>query len=267
MAAFSRRDLLKTAGIASAAVTVTNLPDARAEPTQSAQTAGSSKQSQGQQPAGSPQVSHTTEDILFFFNSDEAKFVRAAVDRLIPADDKWGGADAAGVLYFIDRQLASAYGAGARMYLKGPWKPDAPAEQGYQLRYSPADLYRVAIPEVLDGVRKQNSGKDFWDLSDKDKDKFLKALEHGDLELQSLPGPVFFETLLANTIEGFFADPVYGGNRGMVGWRMIGFPGAYAQYVGLVDQHGIAYTREPLSIASSFTELGEHDHMHQHAEK
>jgi len=48
---------------------------------------------------------------------------------------------------------------------------------------------------------------------------------------------------------------------------MVGFPGAYAQYVGLVDQHGISYTREPLSIATSFAEMGEHDRMHEHAEK
>jgi gluconate 2-dehydrogenase gamma chain len=50
------------------------------------------------------------------------------------------------------------------------------------------------------------------------------------------------------TIEGFFSDPVYGGNRDMVAWKMIGFPGAYANYYHLVDQHGIQFARAPMSM-------------------
>ena len=37
--------------------------------------------------------------------------------------------------------------------------------------------------------------------------------------------------------EGFFSDPVYGGNRNMVGWSMIGFPGTRYDYRDLVDRH------------------------------
>jgi gluconate 2-dehydrogenase gamma chain len=68
---------------------------------------------------------------------------------------------------------------------------------------------------------------------------------------------VFFETLLANTVEGYFADPVYGGNRDMVSWRIIGFPGAFAQYLELVDQHGYVYDRPPIGIAGA---LAAHHH-------
>ena len=75
--------------------------------------------------------------------------------------------------------------------------------------------------------------------------------------LGDVPSAVFFETLLANTIEGYFADPVYGGNRDMAGWRMIGFPGAYAQFVQWVDKHGIRFNRPPMSIAMS---AGGHRH-------
>ena len=53
------------------------------------------------------------------------------------------------------------------------------------------------------------------------------------------------------TIEGFFSDPVYGGNRDMVAWEMIGFPGAYASYYHLVDQHGMDYHRKPMSLAEN----------------
>jgi gluconate 2-dehydrogenase gamma chain len=75
-----------------------------------------------------------------------------------------------------------------------------------------------------------------------------------------VPSAVFFETLLANTVEGYFADPVYGGNRNMVSWRMIGFPGAYADYVELVDQYDYAFEREPLSIASAHDMSSTHKH-------
>lgn len=188
---------------------------------------------------------------LAFFTPEEAQFVSAAVDRLIPADEQWGGALAADVPTYIDRQLAGPYGSGARMYLKGPWDPDATPQQGYQLRHSPADLYRTGIDETRNAVRQGYANREFWSLADEEKDRVLTALEHGDLELASVPGAVFFETLLANTIEGFLSDPVYGGNKDMIGWRMVGFPGAYAQYAGLVDKHNLRFTRPPISIANA----------------
>ncbi|HEU5019576.1 MAG TPA: gluconate 2-dehydrogenase subunit 3 family protein [Pseudolabrys sp.] len=261
MGRFSRRDLLRTAGAAGAAAAVTHVGESRAQyapPAYGEQPQHAALPRQPGHPEAATASPIHNENVLFFFNQDEAKFVRAAVDRLIPADEKWGGAEAAGVLYYIDHQLAGAYGAGARMYLKGPWQPDAPYEQGYQLKYSPADLYHVAIAEIRHYVRKQHGNKEFWDLSSDDMDKALKAIESGEAQLSSIPSEVFFETLLANTIEGYFCDPAYGGNRDMVSWRMIGFPGAYAQYVGLVDQFGVNYTREPLSIASSYVRMSEH---------
>jgi gluconate 2-dehydrogenase gamma chain len=60
---------------------------------------------------------------------------------------------------------------------------------------------------------------------------------------------VFFDTLLKMSIEGFFCDPVYGGNRDMAAWRMIGFPGAYADYYEAVDRQGVKFEREPMSLA------------------
>jgi gluconate 2-dehydrogenase gamma chain len=187
---------------------------------------------------------------FFFFNDEEARFVEAAVDRLIPADE-WAGAKEAGVLVYIDRQLAGAYGVGARMYLKGPWVPEAPPEQGYQLRHPPAELYRIGIAESRSYVRDEFGDKELWELAPEQIDSVLSALESGDASLPSIPSPVFFETLLANTVEGYFADPVYGGNRDMASWRMIGFPGAFAQYLELVDQHGYVYDRPPIGIAGA----------------
>jgi gluconate 2-dehydrogenase gamma chain len=72
---------------------------------------------------------------------------------------------------------------------------------------------------------------------------------------------VFFSLLLAMTVEGFFSDPVYGGNREMVAWRMIGFPGAYADYYEAIDRHGVKFEREPMSLAED-----RRGHLHVHPE-
>ena len=249
----SRRDLLKTAGVAGTAAVV---GPHRAE----AQTNGG-QPANADQPSTAPSAAPTS-NVLYFFNSEEARFVETAAERLIPGDSEWGGAAEAGVLYYIDKQLASAWGAGARMYLKGPWDPKAPPQQGYQLRYSPAELYRVAIAEIRSHLKDQGGGE-LWDMQPNNVDQVLSGLESGDIQLPSVPSPVFFETLLANTIEGYFSDPIYGGNRDMVSWRMVGFPGAYAQYVGLVDQHGYAFTREPVGISNADQVLGAAGHTHK----
>lgn len=238
----SRRDLLKAASVASVAAAAPETAYAQTAPQQQPAPAA---------PTLSPRQNQPVErGVLFFFNDEEANFIEAAVERLIPADPEWPGAAWAGVLNFIDRQLAAAYGAGARMYLKGPWVPDAPPQQGYQLRYAPAELYRIGIEETRRHVREANNGREFWELGIPAMDAVLSGLESGEIALPSIPSPVFFETLLANTIEGYFADPAYGGNREMVSWRMIGFPGAYAQYVDLVELHGLPYTRPPISIGN-----------------
>ncbi len=244
----SRRDLLRVAGVAGVAATMPQDASAEAGHQHVAQVASP------QEVPSTPSLQQglpTERGMLFFFNDEEAKFVEAAVERLVPADQEWPGAAWAGVLNFIDRQLAAAYGAGARMYLKGPWVPDAPPQQGYQLRYTPAQLYRIGIAETRAHVTASYGGREFWDLAAPVMDEVLSGLESGAIELPSLPAPVFFETLLANTVEGFFADPVYGGNRDMVGWRMVGFPGAYAQYVDLVELYNLPYTRPPISIGET----------------
>ena len=238
MTQVSRRDLLKTAGAAGAV------------------SAGAAQAQQQQPAAPHAEQAQTGEGrgVLFFFNDPEGDFIEAAVDRLIPAEPEWQGARWAGVLHFIDRQLAGAFGAGARMYLKGPWEPDAPPQQGYQLRHTPAEVYRIGIEEARVKIR-ERYGREFVDLATAEMDAALTALETGEMALPTIPSAVFFETLLANTVEGFFADPAYGGNRDMIGWRMVGFPGAYAQYVELVDVHDLAYSRAPISIADQQARL------------
>src|SRR5580692_9293446 len=180
-----------------------------------------------------------------FLNDEEAAFIVAAVARLIPADDRWPGAVEAGVPNYIDKQLGGAWGSGERLYRSGPWQPGTPS-QGYQLPFTPAELFRAALEAINAGLAQANTP--FAQMSNDQQDAYLHSLEAGDKNLGGVPSDVFFAHLWECTVEGFFGDPVYGGNRHMIAWRMIGFPGAYASYYELVDQHGIKLDRPPMSL-------------------
>jgi gluconate 2-dehydrogenase gamma chain len=183
-----------------------------------------------------------------FFSAEERKFIEAAVARLIPSDDIGPGAVEAGVPFFIDRQLASPFGRGDHYYLTGPWKKGAP-EQGYQSRFSPAQLYRAAIRAIDQYSGKEFGGRAFASLTEAERDQLLKDLEAGKIELEeSVDAKTFFAMLLQNTKEGYFADPIYGGNKGMGAWKMIGFPGAHYDYSEWVARHGEKVPFEPVSL-------------------
>jgi gluconate 2-dehydrogenase gamma chain len=189
-----------------------------------------------------------------FLNDEEVAFIAAAVARLIPEDDKWPGAVEAGVPNYIDKQLGGAWGAGERLYRAGPWQPGTPS-QGYQLPFTPAELFRISLSAINAELSK--AATPFAKMSPDEQDAYLESLEAGGKSLGGVPSDVFFSHLWECTIEGFFSDPVYGGNREMAAWRMIGFPGAYASYYDLVDQHGVKIARPPMSLAEDA-----HGHMH-----
>jgi gluconate 2-dehydrogenase gamma chain len=173
-----------------------------------------------------------------FFTAAERAFIEAAVERLIPNDEVGPGAVEAGVPFFLDRQLAGPFGRGDHYFLGGPWKKGVP-EQGYQSRFSPAQLYRAAIPAVDSYVGANFKGATFAALSEADRDTVLKGLESGKVELAGgVDSKGFFAMLLQNTKEGYFSDPIYGGNKDMGAWKMIGFPGAHYDYSEWVSRHG-----------------------------
>ena len=232
MSRLSRRDVVTATGAVAAAALGTASPEAVA-----------------QQPSRTAQP--TT---YLFLNADEAAFVEAAVARLIPADDQWPGALEAGVPNFIDKELNGAWGAGERLYRSGPWQPGTPS-QGYQLPFTPAELFRTALAVINKDLAR--TGTPFARLSGEQQDAYLRSLEAGSQDLGGVPADVFFAHLWDATVEGFFSDPVYGGNRDMAAWRMIGFPGAYASYYELVDQHGMNLDRAPTSLAED-----SHGHVH-----
>lgn len=183
-----------------------------------------------------------------YFTPEEAAFVEAAVARLIPNDDLGPGALEAGAAIFIDRQMLTPYGDAQRWYMQGPWA-EGIAEQGYQSRYAPAQLYRAAIKAIDAYCRSKFGGKAFAKLSSEQQDEVLTGLEKGKIKLDQVDAKAFFEVLSQNTVEGFFSDPIYGGNRGMVGWKLIGFPGARYDYRPWVKAHGKPFPLPPVGIS------------------
>lgn len=182
-----------------------------------------------------------------FFTADERRCVDAIVTRLIPSDETGPGAREAHVTEFIDHQLAGFYGRGQRWYMQGPFS-EGTDEQGYQSQYPPAELYRRAIT-ALDGYcRNRFDGRRFAELSAEEQDTILGAMEESEIELEDVPASLFFGLVLENAIEGFFCDPIYGGNRDMTGWKLVGFPGARYDYRDYLDHNGARIAIEPVGL-------------------
>jgi gluconate 2-dehydrogenase gamma chain len=182
-----------------------------------------------------------------FLNTNESAFIEAAVDTLIPADAVGPGAVEVGVAIYIDRQMAGAYGKGDRLYLNGPFGEGSP-QQGYQLAMTPSELIRIGIADVNDHTQKTFNGA-FDSLSHTERNAVMAELDGRKVDLPNVPTEAFFGILLQLTIEGYFADPLYGGNKNKASWKMIGFPGARAMYMDKIEPfRNRVYTAEPLSI-------------------
>jgi gluconate 2-dehydrogenase gamma chain len=165
---------------------------------------------------------------LRFFTAAEARVIAAACARIFPSDASGPGATEAGVVIYIDRQLAGPYGRDKYRYTKGPFVESVP-EHGYQGKQTPREVYRAGI--ALLGA--------FADLTPDRQDATLLSIEK----------TTFFQMLRSHTIEGMFCDPMHGGNAGLIGWQLIGFPGPRMSYRDEIDKfHGLPYRPKPVSL-------------------
>ena len=210
------------------------------------------------------QAGTTTPQGFIFFTPFQADIINAAAGRLIPADDNGPGAIEAGVVYFIDRQLQAAEGFGGRRYEQGPFL-QGQATQGDQSSLSMGDRYRLGILG-MEAYSQQLFQAGFAALGPDQQDQVLKDMEAGKpttfdgASIQSVStapsagsesamrhpsdanltqgAKAFFDLLHSHVIAGFFADPVHGGNRDMIGWQLIGFPGAQMSYASNISNFG-----------------------------
>jgi gluconate 2-dehydrogenase gamma chain len=156
-----------------------------------------------------------------FFNHADAATMAAFTERLMPsAPDKPGARDA-DVLNYIDLALAGAY---------------------VELQ----DFYRRGLAQ-LEAYCRSTYKEPFVRLNSEQQDEVITALEEGKASGFVYPtAREFFGTLRTHTMEGMFADPIYGGNRDFAGWRLVGFPGAQAVFTPTDLQSKQAFAREPI---------------------
>jgi gluconate 2-dehydrogenase gamma chain len=190
---------------------------------------------------------------LTYLRPDQAELIEAIAARIMPGDDDDPGAREAGVVYFIDRLLAGGEGFPEPTYRHPPfamayegdeppllpvdaaptfvWLPEDDLERyGFQSPQTPRDMYRYGLASFIRFVEAEYGGS-FLDLSGDEQDEVLMALEDAEAEGFVAPtGEDFFQMLRDHTIQGMFSDPVYGGNRNLVGWEMLGYPGAQRAY-------------------------------------
>jgi len=177
----------------------------------------------------SAQTNRSVRIPLRFFNQSEALIVAAAASRIFPSDEAGPGAQEAGVVVYIDRQLAGPWGRDRYRYTQRPFEENAQAEFGYQGKATPQQIYRQGLKSL----------KGFDRLSAGEQDDTLKQIET----------TLFFSLLRQNTIEGMFCDPMHGGNIDMVGWQLIGFPGPRMSNYDDVDKHfGEAFRPKPAGL-------------------
>jgi gluconate 2-dehydrogenase gamma chain len=229
-----RRDFLKSAVVGGAATAATNfaVPATQAEPATPAQ-----------QPVPQPAAGYA------YLNLDEAAFVEALVDHMVPADELTPKGTDIGINIYIDRALAGAWGKGDRLYMQGPWKRGLPS-QGYQLPLTPAELFRAGIAATNAYCRK-SYGKPFDRLDAAQREEVLVGLSSGKISFEDgLPVRVFWTALYQTVMEGMFSDPIYGGNRNKAGWRLIGFPGVLALHREHIEKYrDKPFPSDALSIA------------------
>jgi gluconate 2-dehydrogenase gamma chain len=231
------------------------------------------------QPTATPQgqaPAQTSNAGFEYFTPFQAGIVIAACARIIPTDDNGPGATEAGVVYFIDRQLSDLYGVSGRRYDQGPFVAGAPT-QGDQSGMLMRDRYRLGILGI-EAYALQLYQLSFVQLSPDQQDRVLHDMEAGvpttfdGASIQSattdaapagteggfrtssaggvgVGATAFFNLLRTHAIAGFFADPVHGGNRDMVGWKLIGFPGAQMSYAAQISQYGQPWTAGYKSLA------------------
>jgi gluconate 2-dehydrogenase gamma chain len=182
-----------------------------------------------------------------FFTADEGRAMEALADRIIPSDPQTPGGRDSGSAVFIDRQLAGGYGGQEGLYLRAPFIAGA-KNQGSQSEGGPRKEYREGLAALDRACQAREGGKRFADLPDDRKDQILKDLEEGKFALEGIDGKSFFALAIKDVQTGFLADPIYGGNRDMAAWKMIGYPGARYNYLDWVGRHNEPYPLPPVSM-------------------
>jgi gluconate 2-dehydrogenase gamma chain len=209
----SRREFLARAAAGAGAVAGAGLAGEAA--------AGSQEQHKDAGAAAAAQPRSDGQEHHAFFNHDDAATIAAFTERLMPGAPGKPGARDAGVLNYIDLALAGAYA-------------------------DLQDFYRRGLAQLEAHCRKTYRDS-FVRLGTARQDEVIRTLEEGKAAEFTWPtAQEFFNTIRTHTMEGMFADPIYGGNKDFAGWRLVGFPGAQPVFTAADMQSRQAFIRVPI---------------------
>jgi gluconate 2-dehydrogenase gamma chain len=236
-------------------------------------TSASSQASSAQAQATALQVQVDTMTAFVTLSTTEQSLLAAIAETLIPNDGNGPDAAAAGVIYFIDRQLAGDYGKSAHMYMEGPFVPPnqvgsitvggvtysggstlVSVESGMQYQYHNnfREFFRYGL-DAFETYSNSAYGGDFETLSSADQTAALTDLYNNKPTASAFnditPSDFFYEVFVM-VWSGYFMDPVYGGNKGMASWVFSGFNGTNTG-----NFYGEGLTSKQLMVATTPTQL------------
>ena len=269
----SRRNFLKLAGASMGAVLSLSACEVMEQEEQATRAVDLPLSNREQYPHGPGREDVPPPGQLVFFTLDEARTVEALTATIMPGSPEDPGAREAGVVMYIDGLLWFDRGFGTRTYYLPPfamtYEGDSPPEApefvdtdilwipqemisrfGWQSILTPREFYRMGI-QAVNSYARNNHGDGYANLSEAQQEEIMTALAGDEFDpIGGLPSSNFFDLLRQHTIEGMFGDPAYRGNKGLVGWKLLGYPGAQRAYTPR-DMHDEGYytTRDPQSLA------------------
>ena len=187
-------------------------------------------------PAEKAEAAKTPPQRLVYFSPEEAKAVEAIVDTFVPRDEVGPGAVELGVVGFIDRRLAGGYGVHATFFMAGPYGPGS-AEQGLQSALVPRETWRLGLADLQAHCLRNRGNRRFEALPYAERNAVLHEVRDGKLDFASIPARAWLSQVFNDTMDGYFCDPIHGGNAGMGSWKMIGFPGPFRIYTQEIEKH------------------------------
>jgi gluconate 2-dehydrogenase gamma chain len=240
----SRRELLKRAGLAGAALTIPAVALPAEAPPKGVPYENRGRAGGNHAATQSPARREPLENLT----AAESDLLEAICARIVPTDANGPGAREARAAHYIDRALGGA--------LKE-------SREAYRAGFAAFDRYC-----------RSSRGAPFTQLSERDQDSVLIDVETGSATGFTGSSAAFFGMVRTHTLQGMFGDPYYGGNTNFVGWDLIGYPGIRLnvtvedQRLGakLTPTHTSAYDTEMFTKAQARHENteknGEHGGRH-----
>lgn len=244
---FSRRDFLKTSGIATGGIIGGSLLGGLVGfNTGGTASPESEEASTDTEADDSSQEADLSEALMFFTRHSDFEILSAATERIFPENDTGPGAIALGVPYFIDKQLASSWGQNAHDYRLGTFEySDGSINQSILTR---GEIFIQAI-RLMESLSQDRHEEGYAETSEENQDEIIRDFESGDVDMKGVNSGMFFDFLRTVTIEGVFSDPLYGGNKNMEGWDMVEYPGAIASNMDMIESDEFV-RKDPVSLAT-----------------